>query len=199
MSMIEMFKWDELRTATSLIRLPASLEKAQNSSRLPRALKVFQYSDDYEELHSAYWNIDNNAILQGALYQSSYPVVCCLLEIFDAKKLGENKCAARPFILELLEQFCAGFPAPSEVELGNSDLSKNIIAEILKFTPQFLQILENGDDSEKVLCVDILGACSSKDPALRLKVRQAFIQLKDSFKNPVSNELLENWLDSLNK
>ncbi|MGV6852758.1 MAG: hypothetical protein ACWA5R_11365 [bacterium] len=177
--LIERFEWKELRSADS-------------STKLPEAIKILASSDNEDQLDDAYWSIDNESVLQGTLYQSALAVVCCLLEI-----LSSCKGIARPYILELLVQLISGAPAKSEIDKGNSELVNNVRSEVLKFIPQFFQILEYESEPEKAHCIDILGICALEDSTLKQKVREKFNSLNGSFENDGINKLIENWLIEL--
>lgn len=176
---IEKFDWKNLRSADS-------------SLKLPEAIRVLATNDNDDELDDAYWKIDNESIVQGILFQSALAVVVCLLSILES-----CKAIARPYILELLIQFTSGAPAQSEIELGNVDLLKSIRNEVLKYFPFFFQLLKNGNESEKVLCIDIIGICACEESSLKPQVKELLISLKGSFEHGGVNELVDNWLAEL--
>ena len=176
---VDNFDWKNLRSANS-------------SVKLPEAIQTLAISDNDDELDDAYWEIDNESIVQGVLFQSSLAVVICLLSILES-----CKALARPYILELLVQFICGEPSQSEIEHGNDNLLANIRNEVLKYFPLFILLAKNTNESEKALCIDIIGVCALEDSSLKPQVNELLVCLKDRFEQDCVNELVENWLAEL--
>jgi len=174
---IDTFDWNNLRSADS-------------SKQLSKAIRVIATSDCKREIETAYWNIDNECVVQGILYESALAVVCSLLEI-----LSKCKKMARPYVLELIVQLISGTPARVEIESGNIELLKNIRLEVLKSVPVFLALLEkDSSEEEKALCIDILGVCALEDSSLKIIVKERLNLLNGDFENEGVNTLIENWL-----
>lgn len=178
-NIIDTFDWRNLRSADSSIKLP-------------EAIQTLVTADNDDELDRAYWSIDNESVVQGILFQSALAVVCCLpLALHDCKAI------AKPYILELLVQLTSGIPAQTEIALGNADLLKNIRSEVSKYISTFLQILDDGNEVEKSLCIDIVGICALEDSSLKPIVKEKFDSLKGDFENDGVNKLIDNWLIEL--
>src|SRR5688572_616100 len=97
----------------------ANLRSSESASRIPDAILQLQTATTKDDADRAYWKIDNEVIVQGALYEAALPTATCLLSA-----LLNCTDVARPKLLELLFQLGNGEPHPSEIALGNSDLDK---------------------------------------------------------------------------
>lgn len=179
MPKIEAINWSEMRSAN----IP---------SNIPNALKILSESDDEQALEKAYWAIDNEAVLQGMLFQTALPVTTYLLNTL-------NTCTkmARPYLMELLVQLISGYPAPIEVKMGNQDIQKNIRDEVLMRFSTFIDIADNGTNKEKELCIDILGVLVIHNQGLKQEVIKKMEQISTELNDDDINELVNNWCDEI--
>ena len=158
--------WEEHRYNWSRLRAQGT------ATGVPQAMAALQAASSQEEADRAYWQIDNTVVVQGALYEAAVPTARCLVTI-----LPRCTAVARPQILELLGQLAMGKPDPSEVELGNGDLQSCCIVEISRGVAIYFDLLENGSDDERALCVDLLHMCCREDGSLRPRTKWYFEKL----------------------
>ena len=94
---IEKISWGDRKTVTG------------NAGQVPMALCDLT-SPDTEVRNRAYWKLDNQGILQGDLYDSSYDVAVCLVRM-----LQEHPTHGIDRIYDLLIEIANGF-APAELK-----------------------------------------------------------------------------------
>jgi len=176
---IENFDWNSIRSSSS-------------SERIPAALRTLFNSKNESELERAYWQIDNEAVVQGVLFEASYPVTVCLLSM-----MNRVNSVSVPYVLELLLQFMCGVPSELEIDSGNGNLQHKIRSKVLGFTDIFFDLLNEGSDNVKLLCVDILGLCAIEDASFLQEVNERLVELRGRFTDDSSNALIENWLIKL--
>ncbi len=151
-----------------------------------------QKEPDFNQLDTAYWNIDNEVILQGMLFQAALPVISYILPM-----LSSCTKAAKPYLLELIVQLVSGYPAPSEINLGNKNIVKNIRDEATKYFSAFIDMVDNGTNLEKELCIDILGILAIHNSHLQEKVLAKMKQIFFSSSDKEFKEMVNNWVDEI--
>jgi hypothetical protein len=107
-ALIEAVDWPSLRTDSG------------SGAGLPRAFENLSTVTSKEAADDAYWRIDNEALVQGELYEAAVPTLEVLLSMASTIPSGP----ARRSVAELIQQIVFGVPHTSEVELGNADLAK---------------------------------------------------------------------------
>jgi hypothetical protein len=181
-----MVSWEAERYDWSALR-------ASGSARgVPDAIRALQMAASEQEAERAYWRIDNTVVVQGALFEAALPTAACVVGV-----LPRCSEAARSWVLELLVQIGAGEPAPSEVEAQNVDLQKLCVRELARGVALYFDLLENGDDTLRASCVDLLGICAREDTSLSVRVRW---HLERLLAEPISEglrKLAEEWRKEL--
>ncbi len=172
-------KWEDLRSANT-------------AKNIPKALAVLSHSEKEEDLGAAYWNIDNEVILQGMLFQAALPVISCVLPM-----LSDCKKVAKPYLLELIVQLVSGYPAPSEINISNKNIVKDIRDEATKYFSAFINMVDNGTNVEKELCIDILGILALHNRHLQEKVLAKMKQIIFSSNDKEFKEMVNNWVDEI--
>ncbi len=82
---------------------------------LPSAVRDLANASSESAAEAAYWRIDNEAVVQGELYEAAEPVLAALLWLGAEMPDGP----AKKSIAELIQQIVCGQPAESEVAAGN--------------------------------------------------------------------------------
>lgn len=175
-NIIDEFKWEEIRSS-------------DNVKKIPGALRILASSDNEDELSNAYWSIDNEAIVQGSLFESSLASCLCLLSILKSCKSNSRK-----YVLELIAQLVSGSPDQSEIDLGNSNIHKRIRLEVSKHAHEFIELISSATEEEKVFCIDIICISATEDASVKRVVIEELIKIRNTFKNNSANKLVENWL-----
>ena len=86
---------------------------------LPRAFEDLSTATSKEAAEDAYWRIDNEAVVQGELYEAAVPTLEVLLSMASTIPPGP----ARKSVAELIQQIVFGQPHSLEVELGNAGIA----------------------------------------------------------------------------
>ncbi|MCK6590078.1 MAG: hypothetical protein HUU21_01245 [Polyangiaceae bacterium] len=147
--------WEIQRTDWSRLR----------ADRVPEALRALHCAASDQEASLAYSSIESAVVAQGALYEAAVPTTACLISVLQ-------RCtpAARPYILELLVQLGTGEPAPSEIMAGAHGLQDRCKVELAKGFCIYLNILEDGSEKERTLCIELLGLCAQQVPSVAPRV-----------------------------
>ncbi|MEU8815430.1 hypothetical protein [Actinoplanes sp. NPDC048796] len=90
-----------------------------NGVGLPQAFDDLSKATSEAAADDAYWRIDNEAIVQGELYEAAVPTLEVLLSMASTMSPGP----ARRSLAELIQQITFGQPHGSEVELGNLNVA----------------------------------------------------------------------------
>ncbi|MFY1684323.1 hypothetical protein ACN265_22610 [Micromonospora sp. WMMD730] len=106
-ALIEEVDWPSLRTDSG------------SGAGLPRAFEDLFAAASKEAADDAYWRIDNEALVQGELYEAAVPTLEVLLSMASTAPSGPP----RRSVAELIQQIVFGEPHPSEVELGNAGIA----------------------------------------------------------------------------
>lgn len=106
-ALIEAVDWPSLRTDSG------------SGAGLPQAFEDLFTATSKEAADDAYWRIDNEALVQGELYEAAVPTLEVLLSMASTVPSGPP----RGSVAELIQQIVFGEPHPSEVELGNADIA----------------------------------------------------------------------------
>jgi hypothetical protein len=99
-TLIEAVNWAALRTDSG------------SGAGLPQALNELLTATSQELAQDAYWRIDNEAIVQGELYEAAVPTLEVLLSAVSTVPPG----AVRRSVAELIQQIVFGQPHSSEAE-----------------------------------------------------------------------------------
>ncbi len=156
---------------------------------MPDALIELGRARTSQAADAAYWRIDNVVVLQGALYEAAVATAAVLLVMLPAAEP-----AARPRVLELLQQFSDGESHPSEINLGNLDLRRACLKELLRGYCLFEYWLGYGSEEEQLLCLDLIGACAAGDTALDARVRHTLHRCSESSTSTNVREHAKRWL-----
>jgi hypothetical protein len=154
----------------------ASVEALVDASRVPTALQRLMEAETEAQANAAYWQIDNNVVVQTALYPAALPTIKCLTTM-----LPVCPPVARRFILELMEQIGGGkgfgteeSPMPTDESPGESEqyrlLRQQCQRELLYSVGAFLSYLERGTPQEQILCIYLLATCALRDRSLKEQV-----------------------------
>ncbi len=160
----------------------SSLDSASDPNDIPIAIKGLLHSKNDKEASHYYWMIDNNAILQGTLYESSYPAICCVMDI-----LYESHDISRVYFFEIISQIASGF---SEDDSSRS-LKDKCMEEISFGIGYYMFYLRRGGNIESSHCADILKelCCWKKNSYLKDRfvhhLSQSGVEYKDSIANIV--------------
>lgn len=129
---------------------------ANNAAHIPEAITQLQNAECKESAETAYWKIDNTAVVQGGLYEAALYSIPCVLSA-----LGNCTPIARPMLLELLFQLGGGSScADSEMMADQNSLEFQCMEAVCFGLSQYYHFLEFGTDEEKGYCADLLELCS---------------------------------------
>jgi len=165
------------------------LRASGSAHNVPVAIMALLNANNETDADKAYWRIDNTVVVQGALFEAAVATAQCLVV-----GLAECTLAARPRVLELLLQLSSGEDAPEETELGTSDLAGQCIAQVCLAVSILLKVLESGTLDEQSSCVDLLGLCARRNPALRPRVRWYFERYQRGNLSPSMQQLVSSWI-----
>lgn len=90
------------------------------AGHIPHAVRSLVSARSVAEADSAYWQLDNQVVVQGQLFEAAAPLVPVLL----AALTGHLEPVARVRFADLLVEITCGGPDESESTLGNSDLGR---------------------------------------------------------------------------
>jgi hypothetical protein len=166
-----------------------SLRSSESASRIPEAIFQLQHAITEEEADRAYWRIDNEVIVQGALYEAALPTIMCLVSA-----LVECTDTARPKIIELLFQLGNGEPHSSEIALGNTELDSLCRREVCRGMPLFFAAIEKSSPDWLDLCVDILIICADEDSSLMPRIAWYLRRVLSQDIYEGIREAIMNWL-----
>ncbi|MFV2099353.1 hypothetical protein ACFHW1_28440 [Micromonospora sp. LOL_014] len=160
-ALIESVNWAALRADSG------------NGGGIPRALNDLWEASSEDEARRAYWQIDNEAVVQGQLYESAVPTLQALLSMASVIPSGPRRRA----VAELIQQIVFGQPH----SLENAEENVDIVArcshlamgavwlfygwltdddsEVRELALLILQKVED-DDQRKFM---IFSACRNKD------------------------------------
>jgi hypothetical protein len=169
---IQRFDWSRLR-----------------ADRVPEALRALMNAASDQEASRAYSSIESTVAAQGALYESAVPTTACLLSVLQ-------RCTpvARPYVLELLVQLGTGEPAQSEIIAGAQGLQERCREELAKGFCIYINVMEDGTEKERTLCIELLGLCAQLDPLVGPRVTWYLSKL---LSEPISTglrDLTSTWL-----
>jgi hypothetical protein len=167
----------------------ANLRSSESAIGIPDAILGLQRATTEDEADRAYWKIDNEVIVQGALYEAALPTIRCLLSA-----LLDCTDTARPKIIELLFQLGNGEPDSSEIALGNIDLDSLCRREVWRGTPLFFDAIEKANPDWLDLCVDILIICADEDSSLKPRIAWYLRRVLSQDIYEGIRELIMNWL-----
>ena len=171
----------------------SNLRSAYRPQDLRGAIYLLHSAKSEEEANQAYWSIDNEAVVQGTLYEAAEYTIPCLLRIlFDCEPVS------RPKIFELLFHLGsgAGRAHSTEIELGNTNLTANCADLVKQGLAIYFYYLEVGTDEEQGYCADLLKLCSRKDP---LVSERALRVLEDKMQDKNSKSLRKVFKDCISK
>jgi hypothetical protein len=159
------------------------------ADRVPEALRALLNAASDQEASRAYSTIESAVAAQGALYESAVPTTACLISVLQ-------RCppVARPYVLELLMQLGTGEPAPSEIMAGAQGLQDRCQVELTKGFCVYLNVLEDGNEKERTLCIDLLGLCAQQDPSLGPRVTWYLSKLLSEPISASLRDLTTTWL-----
>lgn len=174
--------WEADRTDWSLLDTATA-----HASDVPHNLARLAAAGSEADAAALYWRLDNEVVVQGALYSAAVPAVTCALQ--------SVQCAtpvARPYMLDLLVQICSGTPAPGQPP----DLARRCRRELLRGAALIYHYLENGTDRERELCVDLVGLCALADAQLVERTRWYLARIRGL--TPSLVDLVDGWIAELN-
>ncbi|MFI9455915.1 hypothetical protein [Amycolatopsis sp. NPDC052450] len=106
LALIESIRWVSLRTASG------------DGRNLPQVFRSLASATSLAEAESAYWNIDNEVIVQGEIYEAAEAALEIALSMSSTVPPGPvRKCLA-----ELIQQIVFSQPHSSEVKEGNREI-----------------------------------------------------------------------------
>ncbi len=175
----ERYDWSRLRAARSAAGIPAAITELVNATTS-------------EEADAAYWKIDNEVVVQGALFESALPTTRCLT-------IALHRCtpAARPRVLELLVQLASGEAHPNEIEQGNAGIAGACGRELIAIAGLLFDLIERVGPDEDDLCVDLLGLCARHHHELRERVCWHLRQFTTRSKDSNHEKLVAGWIQEL--
>jgi hypothetical protein len=166
------------------------LRSSGSAAKVPEAVEQLRLAATDHEADAAYWRIDNEVVVQGALYEACVPTAVCLVGA-----LQNCTAAARPKILELLFQLGNGEPHPTELVHGNADLAARCRTEIRHGATLVFSALECATPEWIDVCVDLLILCADEDRSLESRVAWYFQRILASDDLFIGlRETLERWL-----
>lgn len=169
------FAWNSLRSADCALNLPVAISDLENST-------------DLRVLDKAYWKIDNEAVVQGSLYQTALPVTICLLRLLSS--CNRN---SRVFIIELIEQFVAGEPAIGESKC----LKESILQEVILYYADFTRMLASMTQRELDSCTCILVHCASHFPQFKNEIIEGMENGKNYYGDASIIRLIESRISEI--
>jgi hypothetical protein len=92
--LVEGTEWSRLETASG------------TAEHVPDALKHLAQARTEDEAKAAYWELDNEVVVQGRLYEAAVPVVSVLLAMLQ----GQLSRVARARVVDLLVEIALGDP-----------------------------------------------------------------------------------------
>jgi hypothetical protein len=170
----------------------SALGSAADPNVIPVALRGLANSRSVEEAEEYYWKIDNNAMVQGLLYESSYATICCAIGI-----LYQSNSINRQYILEIVSEISGGYVVESCMEEIKQDIMRESCANYGYFDYYFI----NGSNSESAHCMDILRniCCWTDIEYLREKflkrIRASSIESKNAIERIVLERLNINSME----
>jgi hypothetical protein len=170
-----------------------SLRAAGDPKGFPQSIQNLAQAQTEEEALQYYHQLENYAVLQGSVYEASYPVVICLMQ-----ELVRCTPAAREYILDMLDEICNGEPAPEEQSLGNVQLVEDCVQELCRGITLLFDILEHGSEVEVYWCIRLLFRCWVYDRSLAKRLIWWYRQLLLTYSEDKDMiELLNNCLYSV--
>ena len=172
---VSYFAWNSLRSADCALNLPAAISDLESST-------------DPSVLDKAYWKIDNEAVVQGSLYQTALPVTICLLRLLSS--CNRN---SRVFIIELIEQFVAGEPATGESKC----LKEGILKEVILYYVDFTKMLASMTQRELDSCTCILAHCAGYFPQFKNEIMEGMESSKNYYEDASIIRLIESRISEI--
>lgn len=171
----------------------AGLRSFADSSKLPDAIRALVGAAEKESARSAYWRIDNVALLDGCLTQSAAAVTASIVQALS--------CLSAPslaYALELLAQISGGYVhEPPEQGLGPISVEQ-CVREISLAFPFLCELLETSSSPQiQASCVDLITACGSYERELRERARHVLSCALDLPELRSNRELILNSLRDL--
>lgn len=170
----------------------SALRSGSDPNEIPVAIETLAQTSDAAEAEKAYWRIDNNAVIQGGLYEVAPETIAGLLSA-----LCRSTDVGRKYILELLVELASGEPRASEAELGNTGLPDVCAGEIARGAALYFDRLERGTMEEALICVDLAGICALHDEALKPRALWWFENLLSLDFCDNDKTLIRNWIGEL--
>ncbi|GAA0976678.1 hypothetical protein GCM10009555_036580 [Acrocarpospora macrocephala] len=171
----------------------AGLRSFADSTALPDAIRALVGATDKESARSAYWCIDNVALLDGCLTQSAAAVTSTVVQA-----LSRLSTPSLAYALELLAQISGGYVhEPAEQGLGPISVEE-CVREISLTFPFLCELLETSSNSQiRASCVDLITACGRYERALKERARHVLSSALELPEMQSHRELIVNSLRDL--
>jgi hypothetical protein len=132
----------------------------------PGLIQRFLECRDRKEATWLYWQMDFMLVPNQVLQPGSPESASCIIQL-----LPEFSDETREWARELLVQFSAGTIGPTAAD---PDVVKRMAAELPFAIPQAAQILQYGNRTEALLCVDLPTICCEHAPGQRRRIEFLF-------------------------
>lgn len=163
----------------------SKFRRDRNDTDVPYAFGRLLGATSEREAMYARSDVENIMGGQGILAEIALPMCSCLVSF-----VPHSSRPARVEVLRLISMCLNGNASRTEVALGNRDIDKACLHEILRGVTAIFDVLEDGNDTEAVFALDIIGFCASADPLLASKFRWYLGRLKERAQSkPVLDEI----------
>jgi len=130
-----------------------------DASHVPEAVEQL-ISDDEEKREKAYWELDNNVVLQSDLYEAAFYIIPFLLEI-----LRSNIAVGREHVYALLAGIANGFaPEAATILINGKRIPLSIACRnmVLDHINIYLDEVQNQASDYRDSALDLLMSLSEK-------------------------------------
>jgi hypothetical protein len=164
------------------------------AAQIPDTLVALANATTEAEAERAYWRIDNDVVVQGALYEAAVATAACAVAL-----LLRCTTPGATWMLELLFQLGNGETAPSEQGNAAGDLRKLCVDELLLGAAIYFNFLDQGTPDQRFHSVDLLGLCALEDRSLLPRVQWTLSKLIDDGVEDRLEKLAREWLKTLRR
>jgi hypothetical protein len=142
--------------------------------KVPDAVRRLVSADSETDATAAYWELDNNVVVQGQLFEAARPLIPVLL----AAVAGELTTPARLRVVDLIVEIASGRPDESEVALANTELGRDCRSAVRAGVWLFYEMLVRAEaplrkravqiiyavDEDRTRVADLLQQVATADP-----------------------------------
>jgi len=155
--------WSKLRDIRSSYG-----EKIVSADYVPSVISALLNAASLEEAEALEWKIDNHVFVQRQLFESAEYLVPVLIAALPETPQEY----IRDTILRLMFEIVAGFPAQSEVALGNDDLAERCRAKTREGLWILYKLFVAGDEPQRSIIYDVLEQVETDSARLEAFVKK---------------------------